>query len=158
MKSSVIFGKCRILRYILEVIGLFLLIIILLVSHLFVGLTLGFLTSDKVDGRERINMYFGGLINPNNVVKYKFEGAWGDTVDYWKLKNIDANACQLIIRNFNFKPIQDNDLMSVTGSPRWWPKSEDSYLIYENSDEDGGREELWIPKEGSNAYIFKFVE
>jgi hypothetical protein len=137
MKLPLASGKFRIARNLLSAIGLLFLVIILFISPFVVSLSLGLYPLYKVDGKERLAYFYGGLVNPKNVVKYKFEGAFGNTSDYWKLKNVDVNSFKLIINDLNFQFIQDNNPCSLMGSPNWWPKSADPYLIYEKNTKTG---------------------
>ena len=150
----------RIFSNILQVFGLLLLVVIIVISPAVIGFMFILHNITDVDGRERIEIHFSGVISRNHVEKYKFRVVGiGDTFDYWELKNINKVAGDLIIQNFNLKPKAINhDLHSLSNPPRWWPKSRNQFYIYETYDYSLGSTELWMPKEGSTAYLFEFLE
>jgi len=112
------------------------------------------------NGETRLNAYFPDTISPTcSVVRHRFKLAGlGDTEDYWKLKYIDANDCQQIIRQYRLEPIRHDRPSSFMDRPWWWPRSTDTYAVYQGDDGYGGCIELWIQKTSSSVYLFKFME
>ena len=147
--------KRQALRNTLIVIGIVMCVLIgilLLGSHMFFSAAAG-------DGRTRLNAHFESVIDPDSVARHRFRIVGpGDTDDFWKLKHIDVNSCQQIIQKFNLKLIQHDRPSSLMSRPWWWPKSVRPYSVYQDYDEYGGSIELWISKEGSGVYLFKFTE
>ena len=147
-------------KKVLKALSIFFLTIFIFLSVIIVSgmLLCHIVLSD--DGRVRIETDFNSIITRDHVEKYKFDIVGiGDTVHYWKLKNINTETGDQIIQKFNLKPIENNDsVMSLLHPPRWWPKSKYKYRIYETSDYRTGSIELWMPKDGSTTYLFRFFE
>jgi hypothetical protein len=111
------------------------------------------------NGRKRLKAYFGSTFAANSVARHQFVWAGiGDTIDFWRLKTVDANKCQQVIQRFNLKPIRHEGTFSLMEPPSWWPKSTELHSVFEADDGWGGHIELWVPKEGSIVYLFKFTE
>jgi len=146
---SVHFRNCPIVKY----IGI---VMTLLISIPFVAVQI-FLLSQR---EARLNEHFNGAINTDCIVRHKYMlVGWGDTFDFWKLRDVKRSEQQQVIDTFKLEAISDNDLFSMTDSPRWWPKSIEPFSVYEGFDGPyGDTIELWTPKEGSTVYLFRFTE
>ncbi|MBN2128001.1 MAG: hypothetical protein JW741_00825 [Sedimentisphaerales bacterium] len=114
------------------------------------------------DGDSRLRTYFGNVIQPDSITRYRFQLAGlGETKDYWKLKNVDPNRCQRIIEKhslemaFHDKPFSPR---SRAGAPWWWPNSTKGYSVFASDDGQLSRIEIWIWKDSSRVYLFKFTE
>ena len=150
-----VFWKRETLRSTVFIMGL---IISLVIAIPPLGLHMYF-SARAGDGKTRLNIYFGDVINPDSVARHRFRLAGlGDTDDLWKLKHIDPNECQRVIQTFGLELMQHDRPSSLMERPWWWPKSTGSYCVYQGDDGFGGSTELWIPKEGSSVYLFKFTE
>ncbi len=152
----------RILRNILKAAGLVVFSLLILFSPVIFGI---FYASaphiiKSADGGDRIESQFYNMVTRDHMEKHKFRIVGiGDTFDYWKLKNINSVTENLIIENFKLKPHEyNNDLFSKSNPPRWWPKSTSKFNIYESGEGYLGSIELWMPIEGSQAYLFHFLE
>jgi len=151
----VVIWKREALRNTIIVIGLIWFVLIEIPS---LGLHMFFYAAAG-NGKTRLNTHFGNVINPDSIARHRFRIAGlGDTDDFWKLKHIDDNNCQQIIQKFNLKLIQHDRPSSLMNRPWWWLKSIGPYSVYQGDDGYGGSIELWISKEGSTVYLFKFTE
>ena len=142
------YWKRRALRAVCIVIGLLIVIPLL-----------GLRMYGPNSGRGRLKTHFGSVIASSSVVHHRFVWAgFGDTCDFWKLRSIDASNRQQIIEKFNLEPTRDESPFSLMNPPSWWPKSTGPYSVFDADDRYGDRIELWVPKEGSSVYLFKFSE
>jgi len=114
------------------------------------------------DGDSRLKTYFGNVIQPDSITRYRFQLAGlGETKDYWKLKNVDPNDCQCIIAEHNLDmAVRDRSSFprSRPGAPWWWPSSTKGYSVFASDDGQLSRIEIWISKDSSRVYLFKFTE
>lgn len=113
-------------------------------------------------GGTRLAMHFRSVIGADSIARYRYQlVGFGDTDEYWKLKNIDPNDCQRIVLKHNLKIISDDRSYSpgsLLGAPWWWPGSTKGYSVFEGDDGLLGSIEIWISKDISRVYLFKFTE
>lgn len=118
----------------------------------------------QAGGGVAVERRFGGLIDADSVVKYRFAAGFGDTVEYWKVKDISADARQRIIDEYDLEKVPAHEMFplgSTCGAPWWWPRSTTDYAIYKGDGRhDGymGGVEIWVPKKGSAIYLYRFIE
>jgi hypothetical protein len=118
----------------------------------------------QAGGGAAVERRFGGLIDAESVVKYRFVAGFGDTVEYWKVRDIGADARQRIIAEYDLEKVPPYAVLppgSTCGAPWWWPRSTRSYAVYKGDGRhDGyiGSVEVWVPKKGSAAYLYRFIE
>jgi hypothetical protein len=107
---------------------------------------------------------FGDLIDANSVSRYRFVLAGiGDTLEYWQLKNVSPSVCQSLIHKYNLEKMPAVALFrpnSMLGAPEWWPISTENYVVLQGEGDRryGGSIELWMPKNGSATYLFRFID
>jgi len=109
----------------------------------------------RMEADERLESEFGVPVSPFIVTRYRFEPGFLDSVEYWKLRNLDPNTCRQIISKNGMTEAYPGHTYS---GPSWWPKSSSGYSVFERTDRDGGSKEIWIPNEGSSVYLFCFLE
>lgn len=133
-------------------------VLIALVSIPFVAVQI----SLRMDAGKRLEWLFGVAIDPNRVAKYRFELAGlGDTIEFWKLENVDSDECMQIVSKHNLTEVSDDKLFppgSVGCGPWWWPRSTEGYAVFEGPDREGGSREVWVPRNGGSMYLFRFLE
>jgi len=116
---------------------------------------------NRTGGGTALKAHFGTAIDAKSVAKYRHNLIGIEDHDhFWELKDVDANACDQVIEEYNFCKTDPDRLFSTRGScdlPRWWPKSTEPYSIYASFSDLGCRE-IWIAKNGGSLYIYKFSE
>ena len=142
------------LRIALAVVGL--LVTLLAIPSAAVQLSFG------MAANERVESGFGVAIAPDRVAKYRFTLAGlGDTMEFWKLKNTDGSNCMTIVSKNGLTMRSSERLLppgSVEDGPWWWPNSTQGYSVFEGEDTEGGTMEVWIPRNGTSAYLYRFLE
>ncbi len=118
--------------------------------------------SFHMDAGKRVESGFGLAIDPNRVAKYRFEPAGlGDTIEFWKLKNVNADDYMQIVSKHNLTEVSADRAFSpasMRDGPRWWPRSTQGYTVFEGLDCQGGSMEVWIPENGGGVYLRRFLE
>jgi hypothetical protein len=106
-----------------------------------------------------LEAHFGTTIPAHCIVKYKHHlVGLEDHNHHWKLTGVDIGKCNEVIQKYGLKPADGEHLFSRFRAPKWWAKSKDDYRIFEGDDGHLGSREIWVPKEGSTVYLFKFTE
>jgi len=113
-------------------------------------------------GDRRLATAFGKVAGPNRIRRYRFHRAGLEiTKDYWQLKNVDPNRCLHIVEEHGLEMTsvdESHSLRSRPGAPWWWPKSTKGYSVFEGDTGKRGKAEMWISKDSSRVYLFKFTE
>ncbi len=115
----------------------------------------------RMQADESLESAFGVPIGSAVVARYRFEPGFLDSLEYWKLRNVDPNTCGRIVSTNNLVRIEPDGLRSPAdfgGSPSWWPKSMSGFSVFQGEDRYGGCKEIWISQGGSVAYLFCFLE
>jgi len=115
----------------------------------------------RLEADERLESEFGVPISPAIVARYRFEPGFLDSLEYWKLRNVDPNTCGQIVSRNNLARIEPGGQClpaGFAGSPSWWPKSTSGFSVFQGEDRHGGSKEIWISQGGSVAYLFCFLE
>jgi hypothetical protein len=106
-----------------------------------------------------LRRHFGTVPDADNIVESAFRHlAIEESGRYWKLKDLDAGDCNQIIQEFGLIESEDERLLSLTDAPPWWPDSTEGYSIFKGSDSDLGSREVWMAKNGTGVYLYKFTE
>jgi hypothetical protein len=109
----------------------------------------------RMQADERLESEFGVPIAPAIVARYRFEPGFLDSLEYWKLRNVDPNMCRQIIAKNNLTEASSG---STHNGPSWWPKSSSGYLVFQGEDRHGGGKEIWISTAGSVTYLLCLLQ
>jgi len=109
----------------------------------------------RLEADERLEARFGVAIAPGRIAKFRLDPGLMDSVEYWKLRNVDPNACLEIIKKNNL--METNPALS-SSRPRWWPKSDAGYLVFRGDDGQLGDREVWISADQSTVYLSRLLQ
>lgn len=115
----------------------------------------------RMEADESLESAFGVPVGPAVVTRYRFEPGFLDSLEYWKLRNVDPNTCRQIVSKNSLARIDPEGPRlpgGFAGSPSWWPKSMDDFSVFYGEDRLGGNKEMWISADESVAYLFCFLE
>ena len=108
-------------------------------------------------GNEALERRFPSLVETARVRSYhRCIAGLGDTLEFWKVTRVDAQACQRIAAEGNLK-VQPSSRRPLE-APLWWPWSAKTFTVYEGGDKFGGSTEIWMAEKGSTAYLYRFTE
>jgi hypothetical protein len=113
-------------------------------------------------GEAALRRRFGQVSQAGCVAKYRFVIAGlGDTREFWKLRRVDAGACEKIISDHNLVRLPEDRISypgSMTAAPWWWPNSTTGYRVFAGDDGYMGSIEVWVPQKGASVFLYRFIE
>ena len=111
----------------------------------------------EAGGKEALERRFPSLADATRVRSYQLcLAGLGDTLEFWKVTGLESEACLRVAAEDNLQ-VQSSPRRPLN-APLWWPRSAKKFTVYEGGDKFGGSSEIWMPKEGKTAYLYRFCE
>jgi hypothetical protein len=109
----------------------------------------------RLEADERLEARFGVAVASEKIVRFRLDSGLLDSVEYWKLRNVDPNACLQIIQKNN---LTEANPAQSSSRPRWWPKSDAGYLVFTGDDGRLGNREVWVSADKSTMYLSRLLQ
>ncbi|MEN6427656.1 MAG: hypothetical protein ABFE13_20060 [Phycisphaerales bacterium] len=104
----------------------------------------------RLEADERLEARFGVPIASKRIARFRLDSGLLDSMEYWKLTNVDPTDYQQIIKKNNLT--EANPTRSFS-RPRWWPKSDAGYSVFRGDDGELGDREVWVSADKSTVYL-----
>lgn len=115
----------------------------------------------QMGGEAALQRRFSRVFDTGCVAKYRFVIAGlGDTQEFWKLKNVGARTYRKIVDRYSLQPtlVEDAASLNPYNLPWWWPDGIQDYTVFQGNDGTEGSVEVWVARNESTVYLYRFIE